>query len=66
MYNIIQYNTYMYISFLPLQTNTPSTDTCQQFHSLSYRKLSTMKPQNKDSSLGDGFCLDMTFSLLVK
>ena len=56
----------MYISFLPLQTNTPSTDTCQQFHSLSYRKLSTMKPQNKDSSLGDGFCLDMTFSLLVK
>ena len=25
-----------------------------------------MKPQNKDFSLGNGFCLDMTFSLLVK
>ena len=66
MYNIIQYNIYMYIYFLPLQTNTPFTDACQQFHSLSYRKLSTMKPQNKDFSLGNGFCLDMTFSLLVK
>lgn len=62
MYNII----YMYIYFLSFQTNTPSTDTCQWFHFLSYRKLSTMKPQNKDFSLGNGFWLDMTFSLLVK
>lgn len=56
MYNIIQYIIYMYIYFLPLQTNTPFTDACQHLWSL---RIKTFSP-------GNGFCLDMTFSLLVK
>lgn len=51
----------MYIYFLSFQTNTPSTDTCQWL-SLSFRKLSTMKPQNNDFSLGTDFADFSLFS----
>lgn len=54
----------MYIYFLSFQTNTPSMILLSVV-SLSYRKLSTMKPQNNDFP-SERILLDMTFSLLVK